>query len=190
MSEKRSILAPWAVFLGLIALAVAGRLLPHAPNFTPVAAAALFAGAYFRRPLVAILVPLVAMLASDLLWLGTHDWRVMAAVYVSFSLPALLGNLTRGKRRWLRVIVCSLASSGCFFLTTNFAVWASGSMYEASWQGLARCYVLALPFLKYTIGGDLAWSVGLFGTLALVTHVQALWGRSRLEQGSVAPGLA
>src|SRR5437870_709086 len=48
----------------LIVLAAASRLLPHPPNFAPVAAIGLFAGAMNGRR-VGWLVPLVALLASD-----------------------------------------------------------------------------------------------------------------------------
>jgi len=36
--------------VGIIAAAAATRLIPHPPNFTPIAAMALFGGAYFRDP--------------------------------------------------------------------------------------------------------------------------------------------
>ncbi|HJO90631.1 MAG TPA: DUF6580 family putative transport protein, partial [Anaerolineales bacterium] len=47
----------------LIALGVAGRLLPHPPNFTPMAAIALFSGFIFGMSLGAIAV------VNGLLWL-------------------------------------------------------------------------------------------------------------------------
>jgi len=61
----------------LLALDVVARLLPHAPNFTPMAASALFAGAILRSRLVALTTPVVAMVLGDLI-LGTYDWRVAA----------------------------------------------------------------------------------------------------------------
>src|SRR6185369_5307543 len=65
--------------LALIGLCVAMRLLPHVSNFSPVAAAALFAGAMLGRRSLALAVPVVAMLIGDLV-LGLYDWRVMAVV--------------------------------------------------------------------------------------------------------------
>src|SRR5512134_3643788 len=56
--------APVMVFV-LIVLAAASRLLPHPPNFAPVAAIGLFAGAMIGRR-AGWLVPFVALLASDL----------------------------------------------------------------------------------------------------------------------------
>ena len=49
----------------LVGLIVAGRLLPHLPNFNPVVAAALFAGATLSRRWLALAVPVLGMLISD-----------------------------------------------------------------------------------------------------------------------------
>lgn len=54
------------VLAGLIIAAALTRLLPHPPNFSPVEAIALFGGAYFAARQWALLVPLLAMLISDL----------------------------------------------------------------------------------------------------------------------------
>ena len=45
----------------LIALGVAGRLLPHPPNFTPMAAIALFAGFIFVKRYMAIVAVVATM---------------------------------------------------------------------------------------------------------------------------------
>ena len=45
----------------LIALDVVARLLPHAPGFLPVAASGLFAARVLRIPVLAIVVPVLAM---------------------------------------------------------------------------------------------------------------------------------
>jgi len=54
----------------LIVVAAALRIVPHLPNFTPIAGLALMGGAYFARPVfqgfggrlgLAILVPLAAL---------------------------------------------------------------------------------------------------------------------------------
>src|SRR6266536_6661526 len=50
---------------GLVFGAALLRLLPHPPNFTPVAAIALFGGAHFARKFWAFAVPLAAMFVSD-----------------------------------------------------------------------------------------------------------------------------
>jgi hypothetical protein len=160
------------VCLGLVALGVVFRLVTHAPNFTPVAAAALFAGYFVSRKSMAVAVPLVSMALSDLV-IGTYEIEVMVAVYVCMVIPVFFSPALRGRFLAVRVLVCSLVSSCIFFLATNFAVWKFGWMYAADEAGLLRCYLAALPFFKYTVAGDLFWSGGLFASYALVTRIAA-----------------
>jgi len=75
--------ARFATLVAMILAAAATRLFPHPPNFTPIGAMALFGGAHFASPLVALAVPLCAMLLSDLL-LGFGVHPVMPFVYGSF----------------------------------------------------------------------------------------------------------
>jgi hypothetical protein len=150
-----------ALALSLVALDVVARLAPHAPNFTPLVASALFAGAVLGSRPLALAVPLAAMLLSDLV-LGYHDWIVMCAVYGALALPALLGMWARA-RSAATLAPLALGSSLFFFTSTNFAVWASSGMYAADLDGLVRCYVAALPFLRNTVLGDMFWTALLFG---------------------------
>jgi hypothetical protein len=145
----------------LVALDVGARLVPHAPNFTPVAATALFAASVLRVRALALLVPFAAMALSDLM-LGFYDWRVMGVVYIAIALPALAGLLPR-RVRAPGVVAIMLSSSLTFFATTNFAVWAFSGMYAPDISGLIKCYIAALPFLQNTIVGDAFWATALFG---------------------------
>ena len=64
------------VLIGIVAAAALARLVPHPPNVTPIAAMALFGGACFTNRKMAYLLPLAAMLLSDVV-LGIHAlWRV------------------------------------------------------------------------------------------------------------------
>jgi hypothetical protein len=36
-------------------------------------------------------------------------------------------------------------------------------MYSLDAAGLIKCYVAALPFLQYSVAGDLFWGAALFG---------------------------
>jgi len=170
VSQNASLRADLLLALALIGLCVAARMLPHVSNFSPVAAAALFAGAMIGRRSLALLVPLAALLIGDLL-IGFYDGRVMATVYAALALPALIGMIARNHRMWFIAIGGALAASLIFFVTTNFAVWAFSGMYSLDGAGLIQCYVAALPFLKYTVAGDLFWSVALFGGASLLRAV-------------------
>jgi hypothetical protein len=156
----------------LVTLDVAARLAPHAPNFTPVAASALFAAGVLRVRALALVVPFAAMLLSDAA-LGFSEWHVMAVVYGALALPAVLGGLV-GRVRAPHVIVpVMLSCSLSFFAITNLAVWAFSGMYAPDIGGLVRCYVAALPFLQNTVAGDLFWVSLLFGGYWLVKAVSA-----------------
>lgn len=168
-----------ALAAGLVGLGVASRLIPHPPNFTPAASIALFAGFVFADRRLALGVMASILVASDLA-LGFYEPGVMAAVYAGLAFPvALRGYLRRGaglgadrgglaarSAGLVRTGIAALASSAVFFGLTNGAVWAFSPWYERSWAGLAECYAMALPFLKYTMAGDLMWSGALFGAHA------------------------
>lgn len=182
---------------GMILVAAASRLIPHPPNFTPVGAMALFGGAYFASRRAAFAVPLAALLLSDLALAATrYGWSFFStqpAVYVSFALIVCLGLLLRGPRstpaRAVSVGAASLAASTLFFLITNFAVWASGSMrelYDQTLAGLVKCYAAGIPYFANTVAGDLLYALLLFGGFALAeTLCQPLrWSQSQ----PAAPG--
>jgi len=178
MSQNRSdttLLTDTLVVLFLIGLAAGARLLPHTPNFMPLTAAALFAGMVVGRRSLALLVPLAAMLVSDLV-IGFDDWRIALADYAALTLPVAIGIFGRRYRLPRVLVPAALASSLMFFAISNLAVWAFSGMYSHDMAGLVKCYVLALPFLQHTMMGDLAWVAVLFGGAYLV---QRLMARSR-----------
>ncbi len=141
----------------IIAIAVVLRLVPHPPNFAPIAAMALFGGAYLNRR-YALIVPIIAMIFSDF-FLGFHNTIVF--VYGSFLLTGVLGLWVRNRRTAQNIIGVSIASSVAFFIITNFGVWLVGSMYPKTITGLLDCYIAAIPFFRNTLIGDLSY-VGLF----------------------------
>jgi len=154
-----------AVFVMLVALDIVMRLTAHAPNFTPVAASALFASFFFESGLLALAVPMLAMAAGDIV-IGTYDWRIMVVVYSALAVPVLFGRYVRGHFGVARIVTSALAGSAIFFLTTNFAVWYW--QYTRDLSSLWRCYAVAIPFFRNTVAGDLLWSGVLFTSYAVV----------------------
>jgi hypothetical protein len=157
----------------LIALGVVARLLPHAPGFLPVAASGLFAARTLRIPALAIVVPVLAMILSDVALPGA-DWRVQAVGFAAIAIPAVAGIATRRWSGILPTAATMVVSSLLFFVLSNFAVWAFNGMYPMTWQGLVQCYVAALPFLDKTVLGDLFWTAVLFGGAWAVARTPAL----------------
>jgi len=151
--------------VSLVVLAIAGRLLPHPFNFTPVGAAALFAGAAIARKRVAFLVPLAAMLLSDAV-IGFH--AAMPVVYGCFAATVGIGFLLRQRTRSAFAILGGAVSSATlFYVVTNGYVWAAGGLYPHTFAGLVACYVAAIPFYGNQLAGDALYAAVLFGTLAL-----------------------
>ena len=159
--------APVIVFV-LIVLAAASRLLPHPPNFAPVAAIGLFAGAHVDKRL-GWLVPLAAILLSDLV-IGFYHPVSMLFNYLAFATCLLLGSGWLSRSRSLgRIAGAVLASSVAFFIVSNFGMWASG-YYPRTWAGLVQCYTAALPFFRNTLASDAIYSTALFGGHALLAR--------------------
>ena len=68
------------VIITLIFLAVITRLLPHPPNFTPIAGMALFAVNRFSDKKLAFSLPILCMIVTDI-FLGFHS--ITPFVYMS-----------------------------------------------------------------------------------------------------------
>jgi len=152
----------------VILVAALMRLLPHLPNFTPIAAMALFGGAYLNKK-YAFVIPLLAMFISDI-FLGFH--QAMPYVYGSFILAGIIGMWLKNHKSTKNVICASLISSIIFFLITNFGVWAAG-WYPKNLNGLFESYVMGIPFFKNTVLGDLIYTGVFFGGYELMKVLAA-----------------
>jgi hypothetical protein len=188
----------WAWVAGLTAAVVVYRLVPYLLKFThdlqyiwnltPVGALALFAGARLRSRW-GLLVPLVVMALSDLLLvkpladLGMRAFsRGTPFIYAAFLLYAVLGRALIGRSfSPLRIGGAAVLGAVLFFLLSNFTVWAFGTSYPKTLDGLLECYKMGIPFYRqgtapfflYTLIGDLFYSglfFGLYGATLYVTE--------------------
>jgi len=150
----------------LVLIGASFRLFPHFPNFTPIAAIALFAGVYLSKK-IAILVPILAMIISDI-FIGYYEPSLMISVYASFFICVLFGFWLKNHKKWHLFLGGSVMASLVFFLLTNFAVWIFTPWYAKTFFGLAQCYLMAIPFLRNTFLGDLSYVVIFFGTYEAV----------------------
>ncbi len=144
----------------LILAAVVLRFLPHEPNFAPITALALFGGVYLANKKFAILLPLVVILVSDY-FIGFYYWPILLSVYTSFAISGILGLWLRKRKNISNTLGVTLLASVQFFLLTNFAVWAFGTLYPHTGAGLLSAFTNALPFFRGTLYGDLIY-VGVF----------------------------
>jgi len=149
------------------------RLIPHWPNFTPVAAIALFGGTFLKRKDLAFLIPVAAMLLSDVI-IGFHS--TMLPVYLSFIAIVAFGLLLQKKLTVVNTLSASLGASVLFYLVTNFASWTSGLMpYPMNAAGLMQSYIAGLPFLFNGILGDLFYTSVLFGAVYFASSHQSIY---------------
>jgi hypothetical protein len=165
MDNKARILA---LLLAIFA-AAAMRLLPHPPNFSPIAAMALFSGAYLPKRVLAFAAPFGALLLSDVLLGGFYPG--MNFVYLSFGLTVLIGWAISRRKTVLTIGGAALVSSILFFVLTNFGMWLFSGFYPLTWEGLVACYVAAIPFFQNTLAGDLFFAALLFGGFALAERL-------------------
>src|SRR5262245_8698216 len=101
----------------MILFAAATRLIPPLAaqfepplflwNFTALAPMCLFGGAYFRRKWAAFLVPMAALLLSDVVlaatFFGFRGFTIISTSYLLFALTTLLGMTLRGRVTFVRV---------------------------------------------------------------------------------------
>jgi hypothetical protein len=156
------------IVIAMVGLGAAARLVPHPWNFTPITAIGLYAGTkstHLRTGMVAVVL---ALLLSDA-FLGFYSgmWYVYAASLV----PVLIGRFVRQRTGWRPMAASALCSGLSFFLTTNFAVWATGHLYAHTATGFAACFAAAVPFYGNQVLGDAFYTTALFGGHVLAGHI-------------------
>jgi hypothetical protein len=166
------------IILSLLIVGIGTRLIPHYPNFTAVGAISLLGAAFASRRSIAIIIPFLIMLFSDMILnnlvyarLYPDDYKHFIFLYrgalwsyAAFGLVVIYGHtLFRTGIDLSKVLFGSLGASLIFFLLSNFGVWASTGAYPVNFGGLMSCYIAGLPFMLNQVLGDLFFSLILFG---------------------------
>ena len=165
----------------IILIAAISRILPHPANVTPIGAMALFGGTYFSRKYLAFLIPIIALLVSDIILNNTilrvffpdHVGIVLFSkymiwTYIGFIAVVGVGIVFLKKVSTPRLLSGSLIGSSLFFLISNFGAWLQFPMYPKNFSGLLSAYAAALPFFRTSILGDLFFVAVLFGSFYLI----------------------
>jgi len=170
-SDRQQNVKDLLVFALLVAIGVTGRWGEPTWCFTPTAAAALFAGLYFSRLAIALLVPIAILAITDLALPPHSNLPVLIATYGIMTIPVFLGQLQRGEPSRVRAAakwaLFGLVPATLFYIVTNFAVWAFQSDYETSLAGLIRCYWAAVPFYRWMLAGDIFYLATFLGCWAI-----------------------
>ncbi|NVK28184.1 MAG: hypothetical protein HWE14_09070 [Flavobacteriia bacterium] len=180
------------ILVAVLLLAAAfTRLIPHLGNFTAVFAVALLGGAWLKRAELAILVPLVAVFASDVVLNNTvhaayNDgftlfYPGMGFTYGTYIAIAILGRYGMKSAKLNKIgrfIGYGVGSAFLFFMITNFGAWmGSPALYTQDLTGLMTAYAAGIPFLKGSILGTLAYGTIMIAVkeavAARITSTQA-----------------
>jgi hypothetical protein len=169
------------ITLAVFIIAVFSRLLPHAPNFTPLEAVALFAGTFLLNKYVKFLLPIVALYVVDLVLNNTilrgfypeETGIVWYSDYMLWNFIAIVGIVLMGKYLTKKITLLSIGltavmASILFFTLSNIGVWVSSPLYTKDIQGLFTCFAAAVPFFRTSLISTLAFSYILIGGYAWI----------------------
>lgn len=170
--------------LVLFAVAVLYRLLPvwmdlridqpaWLPNFSPMAALCLCGAAFFPRGL-AILIPALALLGTDLFLNAHYGFPLFTVEFlaktIAFAVVVALGFGLRKNARPGVVLSAVIGGSFFFYLATNTASWMYEPAYAKTAAGWLQALTVGLPgyaptwmFYRNTLASDV-----LFAALFLV----------------------
>lgn len=157
--------------LVIIMVLVASRILPHPWNFTPIGATAFWGAFIFRKWWVGGAVLVAAMLLSDTV-IGFYQWHIFLAVYGSFALYGLFGKWAARHLAIFSQWGSALLGSLFFFVITNTAVWAFGTLYPLTFQGLMASLVAGIPFYRNMLFGDVLYIAAPLTVFAVMRVVQ------------------
>ncbi len=132
--------------LATTAIAVFGSRLGMLPaNVSPLGSFGFFSQSYLAYFSTIVLFD----------WLVGGFYPGFWVTYLGFMMYPLLGKLAKSTQN--KLLLLPLASF-LFFLVSNFGVW--WYWYPHTIEGLTTCYLLAIPFYKRTLAGDLIFGYG------------------------------
>ena len=165
--KNRINLQQWIILIGLILFGIIGRYVLFGmgiqpfPNFEVIMVVTFLAVMLIRSPL-ALLVPLISMIGSDLLignpiFVGNQMNRIVLFTYSGFAIIALI-NLFNKDRLWngfgqLRLKTFGLAAGLGVGFVLLYDVWTNMGwwylMYPHDVTSLAAVFTAGLPFMIY-----------------------------------------
>ncbi len=176
-----------AAYLVLL-FAVFSRFLPHlfsttAIGFTAVGGGLLYFGA--RRSRWQTIIAVLALMGADYyltVFAYGYAWHTSAylVTWVWYGAICLLGHqMLSGKPSFPRVAGGVMASATSFFILSDLAVWAGGTMYPHTAAGLGACYVAAIPFYANDVISTAITAGALFGLPALARSIAQSMGEAQ-----------
>lgn len=156
IDKKKLIIAIALVVFGFLGRIFRIHFLPDLYNVEPITLVALLAGVFLGLG-YALVVPLAVIALTDM-YIGNSS--ILFFTWSAWAIIGLSGLILRKSKKnslsfGLKMAGMGIVSSLFFYVWTNFGVWALSGMYSRTWEGLVKCYILALPFLKMNLLGNL-----------------------------------
>ena len=150
-------------------------------NFSPVAAMALFGAAQSGNCAKSLLVPVLALLVSDLLLYATvysnySDGFLYGGwywVYGAFVLMAMSAKLIVKKVTMASVATAVLVTVFIHWVVTDFGVWQGSTVYPQTAAGFVACLAAAIPFELRLLAASILYSGIMFGLSHLLQQRMA-----------------
>lgn len=163
----------------LITYKLALRFPYEMSNVNTIGPIALFGGAYFTDKWKAFIVPLLALLVSDLAlhYLYGVNWNSIV-VYLCFVVMVLIGMMIK-KVNVVNVLFASLCAVALHWLATDLP-FLYGTFYPHTWAGYGQSLAAAWPFERNMLIGDVVFCGLLFGGFELAKNKYTVL-RSRQE---------
>lgn len=180
----------FVLFSILVAIAVITRSLPYLLNFDalffqPVMAMGIFSITLFKKDKLALLVPLAALLVSDLVIdmvkPGYGFYGGQAMIYLYMAIAVCFSYFFKASES-MQITVAALVVPVVFFLLSNglpvFVTIGDGfpSTYPRNLNGLMLSYEAGFPFLLKDIVSTASFSALFFGayrTLVAKGYIKA-----------------
>ena len=155
----------------LLALVLLSRLIPHAPNFTPIIAVILFSSVMFKDKIY-ILIPMIGLLISDILLQYQSGYNYIFSSVFFWTYGALftifiLSYFYKNEITIKNILIRSFFGAVIFFLVSNFGVWIISPGYPLNFSGLVTCYTAAIPFFRNTLSSTIIYSLVVFSPIFL-----------------------
>ena len=159
MTKKNTMIKIISLTMGLVVLAVVWRILNNkyqiAPNLEIITAVSVIAAIVINWR-AALIVPITSMVVSDI-FIGNSS--IFIFTWGAFAIIGLGATFLRKfsdkpKLQILYSLGFAVASSFTFFVITNFGVCLQG-WYPATIAGLVNCFVMAVPFYRTMLIGNI-----------------------------------
>lgn len=145
----------WTQIIVIFLMTLLLRLLPHEWGWTPVVAMSMISTYLFG--IKAIIPILLGQFCSDI-YFGLYDATAMIGTYAGYAVSSIVGFFASKKQQASSMLGAGIGASAAFFTLSNFGVWLT-PYYEHTWQGLANCYIAAIPFWRGQFTVDVIFTI-------------------------------